>query len=100
MKSQRATKVDVAIQVGVSQAAITRALNWCDSTRRKEKLQRLLEAFDQLGNLPNSLTQRFVPSLYSYLVKINKFFQHPKNLHKSLFKGKGGGDKIIFCIIS
>ena len=94
MKSQRAKKVDVAIQVGVSQAAISQELNWCDSIRRKEKRKRLLDTFDQLGNLLNSLTQRLVPSRYSCLVKIYKLFQHPKNLHKSIFKGKGG--EILF----
>jgi len=99
MKSQQATRVDVAIQAGVSQATISRVLNWSASTRHQETRQGLLDAFRLSGNIPHSLTQRFEPSQYSCLTKIYKMVQHHKNLLKSLFDGKGGGDTISFCNI-
>jgi LacI family transcriptional regulator len=66
MKTRRLTQVDVAKLAGVSQAAVSQVLNCNDSTRPKETRQRILDAIDRLGYVPNTLAQS-LGNLIAYL---------------------------------
>ena len=82
MKSRRPTQADVAKLAGVSQAAVSQVLNRNDSTRQEEKKQRLLDAIDQLGYIPNTQAQGFEPLLHTYLTKFHEWLNIMRNLFK------------------
>lgn len=57
MKSRRPTQADVAKLAGVSQSAVSQALNLIDSAISEETRQRVLDAVNQLGYVPNKSAQ-------------------------------------------
>ena len=57
MKSRRPTQADVAKLAGVSQSAVSQVLTRSDSAIPEETKQRVLDAIDQLGYVPNKLAQ-------------------------------------------
>ncbi|MGB2956128.1 MAG: LacI family DNA-binding transcriptional regulator [Anaerolineales bacterium] len=57
MKNRRATQADVAKLAGVSQSAVSQVLNQRDIVIPEETKQRVLDAVDQLGYIPNRTAQ-------------------------------------------
>lgn len=57
MKNRRATQADVAKLAGVSQSAVSQALNRHDSAIPEETRRRVLAAAEQLGYVPNKFAQ-------------------------------------------
>jgi len=78
MKSRRLTQVDVTKLVGVSQAAVSQVLNHNDSIRPKETRQRILDAIDRLGYVPNTPAQSIGNHRYHEWISImkNRHLEH------------------------